>query len=81
MFCRVKFNFFNLGDREEVRQRGCDSQLFGGELLDTPLLEIPFNFEEFIKSELARILRCISTEGRKEMWVKWFVLGSSVTEP
>lgn len=55
MSCRVRFNFFKMGDREEARHRCCDSQLFEGELLDTPLLEIPFNFEEFMKSELARI--------------------------
>jgi hypothetical protein len=51
MSCRVRFNFFKMGDREEVRYRCCDSQLFEGELLDTPLLEIPFNFEEFMKSQ------------------------------
>ena len=44
-----------MGGREEARHLDFDSQLFEGELLDTPLLEIPFTFEEFIKSKLARI--------------------------
>ena len=52
---RCWFDFFKLGDREEARHWVFDSQLCEAEFLDTPLSEIPFNFEEFMKPKLARI--------------------------
>jgi hypothetical protein len=52
---RCWINFFELGDREEARHRVFDSQPFESELLDTPLLEIPLNFDEFMMPKLTKI--------------------------